>query len=62
MAEKLGVWENALFLQRHKEFELSEGTMKSIWILGAGRFGLKAAEVLSRKYEKAKLTVIEKKK
>jgi len=34
--------------------------MKSIWILGAGRFGLKAVKVLSRKYEKAELTVIEK--
>jgi len=34
--------------------------MKSIWILGAGRFGLKAVKVLSRKYEKAELTIIEK--
>lgn len=34
--------------------------MKSIWIIGAGRFGLKAAKVLSRKYENAELTVIEK--
>ena len=34
--------------------------MKSIWILGAGRFGLKAAKVLSRKNKKAEITVIEK--
>jgi len=34
--------------------------MKSIWILGAGRFGLKAAKDLSRKNKKAKITVIEK--
>ena len=34
--------------------------MKSIWILGAGRFGLKAAKVLSRKNKKADITVIEK--
>jgi len=40
--------------------DLSEGTMKSIWILGAGRFGLKAAKVLSRKNKKAEVTVIEK--
>jgi hypothetical protein len=34
--------------------------MKRIWILGAGRFGLKAAEVLSRKNKNSELTVIEK--
>jgi len=34
--------------------------MKSIWILGAGRFGLKAAKVLSRNNKKAELTIIEK--
>ena len=34
--------------------------MKSIWILGAGRFGLKAAKALSRKNKSAEITVIEK--
>jgi len=34
--------------------------MKSIWILGAGKFGSKAAKVLSRKNKMAELTVIEK--
>ncbi|MDY6793004.1 MAG: NAD-binding protein [Thermodesulfobacteriota bacterium] len=34
--------------------------MKSIWILGAGRFGLKAATALSRKSKKIKVTVVEK--
>jgi len=34
--------------------------MKSIWILGAGKFGLKAAKDLSRKSKKAELTIIEK--
>ena len=47
-------------MERNEEFDLSEETMKSIWILGAGRFGLKAAKVLSRKKKKVKITVIEK--
>ncbi len=47
-------------MERNGNFDLSEGTMKSIWILGAGRFGLKAAKALSRKNKKAELTVIEK--
>jgi len=34
--------------------------MKSIWVLGAGRFGLKAANAMSRKSKKTELTVIEK--
>lgn len=34
--------------------------MKSIWILGAGRFGLKAAKVLSRKNKRVEITLIEK--
>ena len=47
-------------MERNEKFDLSEETMKSIWILGAGRFGLKAAKVLSRKKKKVKITVIEK--
>jgi len=47
-------------VERKEKFDLSEETMRSIWILGAGRFGLKAAKVLSRKYKKAEITVIEK--
>jgi hypothetical protein len=33
--------------------------MKNIWVLGAGKFGLKAAKDLFRKKEKVELTVIE---
>ncbi|NNK85929.1 MAG: hypothetical protein HKO91_10320, partial [Desulfobacterales bacterium] len=33
--------------------------MKSIWILGAGRFGLKAAKNYSQKNENAELTIVE---
>ncbi len=47
-------------MERNEKIDLSEETMKSIWILGAGRFGLKAAKDLSRKNKKAKITVIEK--
>ena len=47
-------------MERKDKFDLSEGTMKSIWILGAGKFGSKAAKVLSRKNKMAELTVIEK--
>jgi len=47
-------------VERNGNTDLTEGTMKSIWILGAGRFGLKAAKVLSRKNKKAEVTVIEK--
>ena len=47
-------------MERNEKIDLSEETMKSIWILGAGRFGLKAAKVLSRKNKKAEITVIEK--
>jgi hypothetical protein len=38
----------------------AEGLMKSIWILGAGRFGLKAAKKFSRKNEYIELTIVEK--
>ena len=48
-------------MERNEKFDFSEETMKSIWILGAGRFGLKAAKDLSRKNKKAEITVIEKK-
>ncbi len=34
--------------------------MKSIWIIGAGRFGLKAAKALSRHYPGADITVVDK--
>ena len=47
-------------MERNEKFDLSEDTMKSIWILGAGRFGLKAAKALSRKNKRAEITVIEK--
>jgi len=47
-------------VERNEKFDLSEETMKSIWILGAGRFGLKAAKVLSRKNKKTEITIIEK--
>ncbi|OQY12655.1 MAG: hypothetical protein B6I30_04450 [Desulfobacteraceae bacterium 4572_187] len=45
---------------RNGNVDLLEGIMKSIWILGAGKFGLKAAKILSRKNKKVELTVIEK--
>jgi len=47
-------------VERNEKNDLSGETMKSIWILGAGRFGLKAARDLSRKNKKAEITVIEK--
>ncbi len=47
-------------MERKEKFDLSEETMENIWILGAGRFGLKAAKVLSRKNKRAEITVIEK--
>jgi hypothetical protein len=47
-------------VERKEKFDLSEETMENIWILGAGRFGLKAAKVLSRKNKRAEITVIEK--
>lgn len=47
--------------ERKDKFDLSVGTMKSIWILGAGKFGSKAAKDFSRKNKKAELTVIENK-
>jgi len=34
--------------------------MKTIWVLGAGRFGLKAANNFSRKNENIKLTIVDK--
>jgi len=47
--------------ERNKEFDLSEGAMKSIWILGAGKFGLKAAKTMRRKNSRTEITIIEKK-
>ena len=35
--------------------------MKSIWILGAGKFGLKAAKTMRRKNSRTEITIIEKK-
>jgi len=48
-------------VERNGNFDLSEGTMKSIWILGAGKFGQKAAKTMRRKNSGAEITIIEKK-
>ena len=58
---RLESWEDVKLAERNKEFDLSEGAMKSIWILGAGKFGLKAAKTMRRKNSRTEITIIEKK-
>ena len=58
---RLRSWKDVQFAKRNKEIDLSEGAMKSIWILGAGKFGLKAAKTMRRKISRTEITIIEKK-
>jgi hypothetical protein len=58
---RLRSWEDVQLAKRNKEIDLSEGAMKSIWILGAGKFGLKAAKTMRRKISRTEITIIEKK-
>jgi len=58
---RLDSWKSVQLVRHDKKFDSSEGNMKSIWIIGAGKFGQKAAKTMHRKISGAEMTIIEKK-